>query len=198
MRRVLPDGPTPNRVLLIGEKIGREEAQRGKNFIGVSGKYMNTFLEAANVPRSTVRCTNCVWEFTEYSKPTAEEIARDHPDLVAEILSCNPEVIGLIGAYAVSVVLKRESELGKLHGVPMWVPSLFGDELPREQGWVVLPITHPASCFHQPDTAPIVLDDFLSLGKLLDGEIQVREEDPFKGHEDYRVVTAKDLARLLP
>src|SRR5580692_6741685 len=85
LRRVLPSGPEDARVLLIGEKPGRQEAERGRPFIGISGQYMDTFLSAANVPRSTVRVTNLVWEFTEYSKPTAEEIARDHDDLVAEI-----------------------------------------------------------------------------------------------------------------
>src|SRR5271170_6879445 len=82
-RRVLPSGPEQARILLIGEKPGREEAEQGRPFIGISGRHMDNFLMAANVPRNTIRVTNLVWEFTEYSKPTAEEIARDHDDLVA-------------------------------------------------------------------------------------------------------------------
>jgi uracil-DNA glycosylase len=196
-KRVLPSGPTPNRVLLIGEKPGRQEAERGIGFIGISGRQMDVFLEAANVPRPTVRVTNCVWEFTEYSKPTAEEIARDHDDLVNEILTCNPEVIGLVGAYAVSVVLHRDGEMDRIHGCPIRVPALFGDELPRDGGWVCLPIMHPASCIHAPESSPRVLDDFLTLGKLLDGEITVREDDPYLGHEDYRELNARDLRKIL-
>jgi uracil-DNA glycosylase family 4 len=185
-RRVPPSGPENARVLLIGEKPGREEAQRGRPFIGISGRWMDVFLDAANVPRDTVRVTNLVWEFTEYTKPTAEEIARDHDDLVAEILSCNPEIIGLVGGWSVEHILMCDPEMEKCHGVPMRVPSLFGDELPREGGWVVIPILHPAGAVHSPESSPKILDDFLQLGRLLDGEIVVQEPDPYLGHEDYR------------
>lgn len=167
------------------------------SFVGPSGQQMNIFLEVANVPRSRVRCTNCVWEFTEYTKPTAEEIARDHDDLVGEILTCDPEVIGLVGAYAVAVVLRREPEMDRLHGVPIRVDALFGNELPRDGGWVCLPIIHPASVLHSPDSAPRVLDDFLQLGRYLDGEIAVREPDPYAGKEDYREVHGHELKRIL-
>lgn len=185
-KRVLPSGPTPAQVLLIGEKPGRAEAERGKPFIGISGRWMDTFLEAANVPRATIRCTNLVWEFTEYSKPTAEEIARDHDDLVAEILSCNPVIIGLVGGWAVEHVLLREPEMEKTHGIPIHVPSLFGDELYRDGGWTVIPLLHPAGAVHASEAAPKILDDYLQLGRLLDGEITVRETDPYLNHEDYR------------
>ncbi len=147
---------------------------------------MDNFLLAANVPRDTVRVTNLVWEFTEYTKPTTEEIARDHADLVDEILSCNPYIIGLVGGWAVEHVLLRPPEMEKCHGIPIWVPALFGDELPRKGGWIVIPLLHPAGAVHAPDSTPRILDDYLQLGRLLDGEITVRESDPYLNCEDYR------------
>src|ERR1017187_9927500 len=101
LRPVLPEGPVPARVYLIGEKPGREESERGKPFIGISGRWLSVFLEVSNVPRSGCRINNLVSTFTEYSKPTKEEIDRDHDALVADILDCNPEVIGLVGGWAV-------------------------------------------------------------------------------------------------
>lgn len=187
LKRVPGEGPVPASIILIGEKPGIEEGHAGRPFVGISGRYMDTFLYAANVERSSVFVTNCVMEHTEYTKPTREELDRDHGDLVAEILACDPEIIGLVGAYAVEEVLHREkAEMEKVHGVPIRVPALFGGELPRDGGWLCLPILHPAGAFHSPETAGRILDDFLQLGRLRDHEITVREDefpDP-----DYRVV----------
>ena len=187
LRPVPPDGPIPARVYLLGEKPGMEEARRGHPFIGISGQYLSLCLNAANVERAKCRCNNLVSTFTQYSKPTAEEIARDHDALVADILMTDPEVIVLIGGYAVEAVLnKQHAEMEKVHGIPIRVPALFGDEVPREQGWIILPMLHPAGAVHSPDGLPLILDDVLQLGRLLDHEIAVREDDPYAGREDYK------------
>jgi DNA polymerase len=193
---VPPEGPIPSRCYLLGEKPGREESERSRPFVGISGKYLSLLLDVANINRAECRINNCVSTFTEYSKPTREELDRDRPALIEDILMCDPDVIGLIGAYAVSEVLQCDAELDKRHGVPRHVNKLFG-EVEREQGWVVLPITHPAVCIHSPDSMPRVLDDMLVLGKLLDREIGVQEPDPYEGREDYRIVTGHELRRVL-
>ena len=183
--------------MLVGEKPGREESNRGRPFIGISGRYLDVFLQASNIDRQSLYVTNLVKEFTLYSKPTAEEIRRDHDELVEEILSHDPDIIGLVGGYAVQHVLLREPEMDKCHGVPIHVPSLFGDELYRDRGWTVLPILHPAQVVYQPDTAGRVLDDLLRLGQLLDGEISVRD-DEIGDRTDYRALTLDNCRELLP
>lgn len=190
-----PDGKV--RCLLIGEKPGSQEAHRGKPFIGISGQYLSIFLNAANIDRQSIYVTNLVKEFTDYSKPTAEEISRDHAELVDEIISHDPDVIGLVGGYAVQHVLLRDPEMEKCHGVPIHVSSIFGDELYRDQGWTVIPILHPATVVYQPDAAGRVLDDFLRLGQLLDGEIEPRV-DEIGDDVDYRVLTLDNCRELLP
>lgn len=186
-RRVNGDGPLTASIFLIGEKPADAEARAGKPFIGPSGQYMNRFLEVAGLNRSQIFCTNLVREFTSFTKPTAAEIARDHQDLVDELLSVNPKIVGLVGAYAVEHILAKErSDIERTHGVPIHIDALFGGELPRDGGWTVLPILHPANALHNPDSMPALLDDFLQLGRLADGEITIREEDPYKGCENYR------------
>ena len=198
-RRVPGDGPLDASIFLIGEKPGREEAQRGKPFVGPSGQYLNRFLEVAGLSRSEVFCTNLVREFTDFSKPTAAEIARDHQDLVDELLSVNPEIVGLVGAYAVEHILaKSKADMDRTHGCPIKVDALFGGELPRKGGWIVMPILHPANALHNPDSMPALLDDFLQLGRLADGEITIREDDPYAGHEDYRDFYGDELTIKVP
>src|ERR1700675_186754 len=139
-KRVVGEGPLPARLMLIGEKPGFQESKSGRPFVGPAGRYLSVFLEAANVERKEIYITNLVKEFTEYSKPTAEEISRDHDDLVAEILSCDPEIIGLVGGWAVEHILFCAPEMEKTHGIPIHVQSLFGTELCRAGGWTVIPL----------------------------------------------------------
>ena len=197
-QRVPGAGPQPCRCMLIGERPGYEEATHRPTpmpFVGISGKYLDLCLEAANIDRSTLYITNLVKTFLNYQKPTAADIAADHDELVSEILACDPEIIVLIGAYSVENVLAREkSELDKCHGVPMRVTELFGGELTGD--WIVLPMIHSASAAHSPESLPIILDDVLTLGRLLDGEVgPIMDEYP--DDPDYRVVNAIELDSIL-
>ena len=170
-KRVPGIGPVPARCMFIGERPGADESRVGRPFVGPSGRVMDTYLEAANVSRESLYITNLVKTFRDYAKPTAQDIAEDHDELIAEISIVNPEVIGLVGAYAVTGVLGTEkAELEKCHGVPVRVQSLFGGEIAGN--WIVLPMYHPANAYHAPEMSPSVLDDFLRLGQLLDGEMQ--------------------------
>ncbi len=141
--------------------------------------------------------TNCVREFTEYSKPTRAELERDKPDLIQDIEECDPDMIGLVGGWAVEWVLNRQkAEMEKIHGVPIRVTELFGGELAGD--WVVLPILHPAGAAHSPDSLPLILDDILTLGRLIDGEITAQEPDPYRDREDYRIVTGAAIDTFPP
>lgn len=188
-RRVPGEGPQPCQCLLIGEKPGERESRASvpRPFIGPAGQYLDVCLAAANIDRKSIYLTNLVKEFTGYSKPTRAEIDRDHEELVTEILLCQPEVIGLVGGWAVEHVLNVEhAEMERVHGVPVHVDALFGGELPRDGGWTVIPLLHPAGATHSPDSLPLILDDVLQLGRLLDHEIAVREDDPYASREDYK------------
>lgn len=197
-QRVPGIGPQPCRAMLIGEKPGREEATHRpcpEPFVGISGKYLNLCLDAANIPRSSLFLTNCVREFTGYTKPTRAELERDKPDLIQDILECNPEIIGLVGGIAVEWVLGRDkAEMEKVHGVPIAVTELFGGEMQGQ--WTVLPMLHPAGAIYSPEVLPQILDDVLTLGQLLDGEIGM-VIDEVGDRTDYRVIGADELDEVL-
>jgi uracil-DNA glycosylase len=188
----------PAKCMLIGERPGFEECTHRppRPFIGISGKYLDLCLNCANIDRSTLYVTNLVKSFLAYQKPTLGDVLADHEELRSEIVACAPEVIVLIGAYAVEYVLDRDkSELDKCHGVPVRVTELFGGEL--QWNGIILPMLHPASAHYSPESLPLILDDVLTLGKLLDGEITPVQDEITDDALDYRIVNAKELAAIL-
>jgi uracil-DNA glycosylase len=194
-KRVPGEGPQPAKCMLIAERPGEAESRVARPFVGISGKYLNLCLEASAIDRSTLYVTNLCKSFLHYLKPTVADIAADHDELVSEIHACSPEIIVLIGAYSVENVLARDkSELDKCHGVPIRVSELFGGELKWDG--IILPMIHPASAHHSPESLPLILDDVLTLGKLLDGEIEP-VIDQFVGDPDYRIVNARELSTIL-
>ena len=195
--RVPGVGPQPCRAMLIGERPGYDESvsRTPTPFVGISGKYLDLCLQAANIDRSTLYVTNLVKSFKNYLKPNAADIAADHDELITEVLACDPEIIVLIGAWSVENVLARsKSELDKCHGVPVRVTELFDGELTGD--WIVLAMIHPASAAHSPESLGIILDDVITLGKLLDGEI-TPVTDEVTGGLDYRIVKARELDAIL-
>lgn len=197
-QRVPGEGPQPCDCMLIGERPGYEESihRPPRPFVGISGKYLDLCLMAAAIDRSSLYVTNLVKTFQYYQKPTAADIAADHDELVSEILVCAPKVIVLIGAWSVENVLNRDrSELDRCHGVPVRVDELFGGEL--KGNWIILPMIHPASAAHSPESLPIILDDVLTLGKLLDGEVSPVADQVPEDCLDYRIVGASELGTVL-
>jgi uracil-DNA glycosylase family 4 len=177
-KRVPGVGPKPARLMLIGEKPGEREAERGLPFVGPTGELLDTLLAAANLDRQQIYITNLVKEFTGYTKPTKEEVERDLPELIQEMAEVKPEVVGLLGTYAVEYVLERErAEMDRTHGVPVQVGKI-----------VYVPMYHPAAGLHGPESLPAILDDFLRLAQVLDGELRVRE-DKWLGREVYQTFT---------
>lgn len=189
-RRVPGEGPVPSKIMLIGERPGEKEALSGRPFVGPAGELLDTLLAAANLDRKAMYITNLVKTFTDYGKPTAQEIAADLPELEDEIKSVRPEIIGLLGTYAVEEVLGLDrAELERTHGVP--ISRQLWDGLRP----VCLPMFHPAAALYTPETMNNVLDDFLRLAQVADGELTVRE-DKWAGKESYAKVTGERLVRL--
>lgn len=180
--RVPGEGPKPARIMLIGERPGEQEAAAARPFVGITGEFVNIYMQVAGLVRALIYITNLVKTFREYQKPTKEEIAADWYELMAEIYDVQPDIIGVMGTYAVEALLGRKAEMEKTHGVPeIWANAWKAGISKRT---IVLPMIHPAAGIYSPDTMPAILDDWLQLARLADGEISVRH-DQFEGKEDY-------------
>src|ERR1700694_3962153 len=109
LKSVSGEGPLGHcQCVLIGERPGEAESRVGRPFVGPAGKYLEICLSCAGINRADLWVTNLVRDFRGYQKPTVDELARDHGELVAEILDHTPNVIGLVGGWAVEEVLRVE------------------------------------------------------------------------------------------
>jgi len=170
-RIVLGQGPLPCPALLIGEKPGREEASRGRPFVGDTGQELDaTYLGLAGWERPEVRVTNAVkcrlGDNNNQPSPAQVRHCASHW-LPGEIADCQPSIIVLMGATACSLVPKIELELD--HGRPVWVQAEDSEFLGDWEGWV-WPSFHPAAGLHESRMMTPLLEDWERLGRWRRGK----------------------------
>jgi DNA polymerase len=124
-RTVFGEGPTPARVMLVGEQPGDLEDQEGHPFVGPAGRVLDRALEEANLPRDEVYVTNAVkhfrWEGTRgtrrlHRRPSMRHLTACHPWLEAELAVVRPEVVVCLGATAARAILGRDVRIGDVRG----------------------------------------------------------------------------------
>ena len=150
-RYVGGDGPLPSSIMLIGEGPGFNEDRVGRPFVGRSGKVLDMLLWAAGVDRAETYITNivkyrCTDGKDQDRAPTAEEIAKDMPELLLELDACEPSTIITIGASSTRALIDEQwahLPMETLHGVP-WPSRLPGAPL-------LWPVFHPAAGLRNPD-----------------------------------------------
>ena len=181
-------GPTPCRIMSIGERPGANEDREGVPFIGKSGMELNeTYLRLAGLQRPDIRVTNSVKCFAAGNrKPSEKEIldcASVHiPD---EVDQCQPEIILLLGSTACQLIPGIKLDLD--HGFPQRVRNvkIFGGW----SGWIV-PMYHPASGVHDTRQMIPMLADWERLGKWLNGKWSMPiDQYPDR---DYRLISTED------
>lgn len=135
-------GPTPAKIMIVGEAPGQDEDKRGVPFIGPSGKLLSTVLAELGIPREDVYITNSVKCATaeENQKPSKREIGLCRAYLIDEIARVNPNVICTLGATALESVTKRTG-ISKLKNT-----ILFSKEFTCK----VVPTWHPAYVLRNP------------------------------------------------
>jgi uracil-DNA glycosylase family 4 len=124
-------------VMIVGIAPGRDEVQRGRPFVGASGKFMDSLLKMCDFPREQTYATNliCWWNNT----PTDEEIADCNSRLVSEIREVRPKLIISLGQIVTS----------RFTGLPRKQKNLLGSVIWSEEfQCYVLTTRHPAGPLH--------------------------------------------------
>lgn len=190
-RCVPGDGPTPARVLLIGEAPGRDEDSGGRPFIGQAGRELNeNYLNLAGLERDEVYITNTVKCRPDLNrKPsTNEAVGCSSHWLPSELELVQPEVVILMGATACSLVVGEDGrggiDLEAEHGIPR-LGELYG-----WVGWIV-PINHPAAGLHDTSMMIPMLEDWERLRGWLDNGTWVWPVDSTQ-LKDYRLAVHPD------
>ncbi len=114
---VAGEGPTPCRLVIVGEAPGEREDLEGRPFAGRAGAILDGALEAAGLGRRDVRITNVVkCRPPGNRKPTREEVEACRPFLLWEVAQAAAPVIVALGATAAKAVLGRAVKVSETKG----------------------------------------------------------------------------------
>src|SRR5215471_17230197 len=149
---VFGEGPSPARVMFVGEQPGDYEDRAGHPFVGPAGRLLDDVLREVSIDRSQVYVTNVVkhfkWEAAQrgerriHKKPRQSEIEACRPWLDAELQVVRPEVLVCLGASAAQALLGKAFRVTRDRGT--LIPSALAPS--------VMATTHPASILRAPDS----------------------------------------------
>lgn len=170
---VLPDGPIPARIMLVGEAPGADEEREGTPFVGVSGQELNRMLQEAGIMRSECFTTNVcrvrppnndIGAFVALKKkdvtsahlPLRDKmvmpcVMEGYRMLLSEIDIVKPNVIITLGNLSMWA-------LTGAWGITKWRGSLLRLD-GKEGGPKVIPTYHPAAVLRQWDWRAIAVND---------------------------------------
>ena len=164
-KTVFADGNPDTRTMLIGEAPGADEDIQGIPFCGQSGQLLDKVIKSIGLNRETgFYITNTLfWRPPGNRKPTPEELAICEPFLEKHIALVNPKILLLVGATAVTGVLKNNDSMGKLRG------KIFHYKNRYMQHEVPVMVTyHPSFLLRSPINKRHAWEDMLELKKFLD------------------------------
>lgn len=171
-RPVPGDGPQPAHVLMIGERPGSMENQRGVPFVGPSGRELNSlYLPTAGLDRADVRVCNAVACWAEEDRtPTQHELVHcARHFLPGEIALTDPEYIFLLGGTVCKLIPGLSLEM--THGIPQ-LASLY------DWSGIVIPMFHPALGLHEGRWMTQMIEDWDLIVDRLDAIKKDIRPDP--------------------
>ncbi len=164
---VFGEGNLEARVMFIGEAPGRQEALRGRPFVGAAGKVLDELLASIGLKREDVYITNILKDRPpENRDPRREEISLYVPFLRRQLEIIQPPIIVTLGRFAMQFIFEefgmpqQGGSISALHGTPLPARAAYGPV-------TVLPLFHPAVTFYRRDQKDMIQRDFKALGAEL-------------------------------
>ncbi len=164
-KTVFADGNPETGVMLIGEAPGADEDIQGIPFCGMSGQLLDKVLKSIGLDRKTgFYITNTLfWRPPGNRKPTPEELAMCEPFLEKHVALVNPKVLLLVGATAVTGILKNNESMGKLRNKFFTYKNRYMQhEIP------VMVTYHPSFLMRSPINKRLAWDDMQMLKNFLE------------------------------
>ena len=150
------EGDPDATLMFIGEAPGAKEDELGKPFVGAAGRFLDHMLSMIDLSRDQVFVTSVVkFRPPENRDPTPQEIAESLPLLVRQIDIIKPQLIILLGRYAMNVFLPG-LKISQVHG-----------ELVETGGQAYLPLYHPAAALHNGGLRQTLIEDFQKIPIIL-------------------------------
>ena len=147
------EGPLNAAVIVIGEAPGRQEDQERRPFCGRSGGVLNRLLELyGGIKREKCYVTNVLkYRPPGNRDPEPDEILASKSYVGREILAIEPDVIMLVGRFALQLVFPTET-ITIAHGRPR-----------EHKGRIYLPTYHPAVALYDSSMVDLLRKDFAML-----------------------------------
>jgi len=153
-------GNPASSLLFVGEAPGRAEDEQGLPFVGPAGKLLDELLSNIGLRRSDVYITNVVKCRPPGNRdPLPQEIETCNPFLKEQIRLIAPKIVCSLGRIAAGVMLERNIQISKVHGMRFPGPGYFN-----------VVAFHPAAALRTPSTMEMITEDFMRLREYLDDE----------------------------
>lgn len=148
--------PYQPQIMFIGEAPGAKEDATGEPFVGAAGQVLDDILAVLGLTRRKVFITNVVkYRPPNNRTPTPDEIATAKPYLNREVRLIRPHVIVPLGRVALTLVSSKAS-ISHIHG------RVF-----RRNGWLFLPMYHPAAVLYDRSKHEVMMQDCKQLRRLI-------------------------------
>ena len=204
-RRIHGEGPQSCSLMIVGSQPGWNEERAGRVFVGKTGEELDRFLDGKALPaRRDVFLTNLYREYRGKNYfYTKGDLARDEPDLIAELKRVQPKTIVPLGREATRWFL-GDVDMEDVESIPWYAPNdvVRLEDVPpliAPDARVIFPITHIAAAFHNPEKAAYVVSGFRQLVAYLAGSIQPRIlfDDPYPEPHYEEIRTQEALTAAL-
>lgn len=150
------EGPAKVDILFIGEAPGFHEDRQAKPFVGQSGQFLTSLIEAAGLKREQVFITNVVKCRPPNNRdPLPEELSACQLYLDEQIALLQPKVIVTLGRISMSKFI----EGGRISAIHGRTHNIGGQK--------VVTMYHPAAALHQPALRQTLLEDFSKLKNFI-------------------------------
>lgn len=156
-------------IMLIGEGPGYWEDQKGKPFVGNSGKFLDQLLHSIELPRETVFITNVVnYRPPENRDPSPEEMAAFQPYIDKMIEIIEPKVIITLGRFSMAKFIP-DVKITDVHGKERII-DWKGCKI------VIVPMYHPAAGLRNGEFRKRTVEDFSRIPDILTEAKQIEVE----------------------
>ena len=167
-RMVWGEGPTPCKLMLVGEAPAEEECRRGKPFVGKSGQELVMYLDRyLGLSRNEVYITNLSKVPLDRSKEIFD-LGMMGEMLQNEIYDVQPDIIMTLGAISSYWFLRDAPHDMEVINA---ISHAWEDK-------IIIPSFHPAAAFHDTELMQWIGEAFSVVNDALNGKVEVWKPGP--------------------
>jgi len=161
------EGPEDAKIMFIGEAPGFHEDKQGRPFVGAAGQFLEQLLASINMRRDQVVIANVIkCRPPGNREPLPDEIEACRPFLDRQLEIIKPKVIITLGRFSMARFFP-DASISRIHGQPA-----------KRDGYVVIPMFHPAAALHQPRYRSLIEEDFRKIPAILAELDHVADDQP--------------------